>query len=419
MPEILFSHFISPLYKNSPKVKILELILAFFTVAALMHPNLAHAQIQYVQEGYMSIKARAIDPATIKSNTSTIHLWGIKTPENMNASLALQSRTALDNLIAGQALECDLSFSGPDQKRGQCMSYNNTDIALAMVQSGYAVIDRSVIYNSAYEKPYLVAEEQARAQNKGIWGTSTTPQSNAKTDIGLLPIVLICALFSIVILLIVSVLITLRRGFYEMIDAQMKSIEIFKKEQKLKDKEKFIIASIFEGEISANKNKIEAYIMIYNEMIANLKNPDERPKYMDAGDIVQRQPALERGIFDKNTDKLDLLDTSLSSKIIHYYAQIKTNPEYITIEPNMPQEEAYQIVKNVIEKAEKLSDLSHHILKLLPTSLQNSKEEKANSRKETKDMSQIMAKKRKYQDSIKKKEGDYLSKVRTDLSLSE
>lgn len=134
------------------------------------------------------------------------------------------------------------------------------------------------------------------------------------------------------------------------------------KERKLREKERNIIAVMVDSEIKANKAKIEAYLVVYEEMLKALKDPDRPPKYKKAGDIVQKQPALDRSVFDRNTDKLDLLGRDLASEMIHFYARIKSSPEYENLEPDMELEQVTAIVEDVVKRGGRLNELAEKLL---------------------------------------------------------
>ncbi len=109
---------------------------------------------------------------------------------------------------------------------------------------------------------------------------------------------------------------------------------------------------MLEAELKANKSKIEAYLVIYKEMLTSLQDSKREPEYKKAGDIVQLQPALDRSVFDGNTDKMDLLGRRLASAVIHFYARIKTNPDYVNLEPEAPLDEVLERVEKAVKNAE-------------------------------------------------------------------
>ena len=154
------------------------------------------------------------------------------------------------------------------------------------------------------------------------------------------------------------------RGFQRVTDAQNQSMDMMERERELREKERAIFATMLDSEIKANKSKIEAYLVVYDEMLRDMKDPDATPKYKRAGDIVQLQPALDRSVFDRNTDKLDILGNQLSSEVIHFYARIKSTPDYKNLEPDTPMDEAIGIVQQAYDGAQRLDKISDRLIDL-------------------------------------------------------
>ena len=67
-------------------------------------------------------------------------------------------------------------------------------------------------------------------------------------------------------------------------------------------------------------------------------------------------------MFDGNTDKLDLFGTELASNLVHYYARIKTNPDYIEIAPDAAIAEVQAIIDTAVDNAKKMDELSATLL---------------------------------------------------------
>jgi hypothetical protein len=154
------------------------------------------------------------------------------------------------------------------------------------------------------------------------------------------------------------------KGFREIAEIQGATTSRVGKERKQMAREREIILSVLDAEISENKTKVNAYVMIHEEILADLKNEKKTPKYQKTGDMVQKQPALSRVAFDENKNKLDLFDEKVASLMIHYYARIKTIPDYADLKPDMPIEEAVRIVDNALDNARKLESISEAILEM-------------------------------------------------------
>ena len=72
--------------------------------------------------------------------------------------------------------------------------------------------------------------------------------------------------------------------------------------------------------------------------------------------------ALSRSIFDRNTEKLDVLGTELSSEVIHFYARIKTNAEYTNLDPDMALIDAVAIVERALKNAHRLDNIADRLI---------------------------------------------------------
>jgi hypothetical protein len=233
-----------------------------------------------------------------------------------------------------------------------------------MLQQGYVIADRSSVYGTVFESAYLQAEEQARHQALGVWSSSKNEQVTRDTGNTSLWFGLGLAFLLSIIVIFAVLAIMILRGFETISKVQSQNMEMLSKERKLRDKERGIVAMMLDSELKSNKAKIEAYLVVYREMLQALENPERTPKYKKAGDIVQRQPALDRVVFDRNTDKLDILGDRLSSEIIHFYARIKSKPDYINIEPDMALEEVIGIVNKAIENAERMNKIAENLIDL-------------------------------------------------------
>ncbi|MDH5721822.1 MAG: hypothetical protein OEY94_00665 [Alphaproteobacteria bacterium] len=160
---------------------------------------------------------------------------------------------------------------------------------------------------------------------------------------------------------LVFISFVLMRGLSKIVDLQHKSFDLAAKERKLKEQEKIIIATILDAEIRENKEKIEAYLMVYEETFKDFTNSGQKPKYQESGDIIQKQPSLSRSVFDGNTHRLEIVGEQLASDLVHYYARIKTIPEYVDLEPDTPLLEARKLIETCVENARKLGELSDNI----------------------------------------------------------
>lgn len=318
--------------------------------------------VEQSEQEHTYARPRTLSSWQIADGTTRIYLWGIEPIDNADAVFKLSARTALSEKIGDGAVKCILKSEQREYVLAQCVNSKEEDLSLFMLEEGYVTALRSAIYGTIFEKPYLAAEEKARTEGAGVWRA----EKNAKESGGIVPekFFLVAILFlALGVLGLGFISFHIMRGFGRVVDVQNKTMDLAVKERHLKDKERFIIASMLDSEVRENKNKIEAYLVVYEEVLRDLSDKTRTPKYKQSGDIIQKQPALGRSVFDGNTDRLDLMGQYLASDIIHYYARIKTIPDYVDITPDTPLEEALKLVQTAVEHAQKLDEISRALTK--------------------------------------------------------
>jgi len=313
-------------------------------------------------------KARAADARTLKAGKNVVRLWGVERVEGGSAPFKLLARTSLDNLIGSRNIQCELMGKPNGSIPAQCSSGDGVDLSLYMIQQGYVVVDRSLVYGTLFEAPYLEAEQRAQELALGIWAEEAGASSASAGKVSNKLIILVLVLLVLLIAGLGVVSRLLLQGFQQVIRSQDRNTESLDRARQLKAQERGIVASMLESELKANKTKIEAYLVIYEEMLKSLQDPAQIPKYQKSGDMVQLQPALERAIFDGNNDKMDILGRKLSSGVIHLYARVKTNPDYVNLDTGTPMQEAISHVEKAVQSARILDKL---LIKLLDVFAQN------------------------------------------------
>ena len=314
-----------------------------------------------IQPQIFEIKVHAADAITLIAEQTQITLWGIQAVEGQSASFNLKVRTTLENILSGKKIQCELKKKTATTIYAQCVNTKDIDLGLFMIQQGYVSVDRSVIYGTVFEEVYIHAEMEAQNRGVGIWAEESKEGNNSNTNSTLM-LVFGFILFLCIIAAFILLSIIIMRGFQKVIDAQNDNIRMMGKERELRDKEREIVAVMLDSELKVNKSKIEAFLVVYEEMLKALKDSNREQKFKKSGDIIQKQPALERSVFERNTDKLDVLGLELSSNVIHFYARIKSKPEYETLEPDMSPEEAIKLVENVLSRARQLNKLADHLI---------------------------------------------------------
>ncbi len=321
------------------------------------------AVVKAPQSKIFEAVVRATGPVSLMAGSSTpVSLWGVDDIEASDATFKLKARTALDNAIGASKVECEIKKRKGKEIFAQCVNKNDLDLGLFMIQKGYAVVDRAHVYGTVFEDAYVQAEMRAQDKKLGIWSSSAQGGGLGSLEGGIVMIAFGFALFLCVIVAFATLSIIIMRGFQKVIDAQNDNIEMVGKERKLREKERRIVAVMLDSELKANKAKIEAYLVVYDEVLTSLNDTSREPRYKVSGDMVQKQPALDRSVFDRNTDKLDIFGERLSSELIHFYARIKSTPDFTNLEPEMDLEDAVKIVETALDGARRMNKLADHLI---------------------------------------------------------
>lgn len=125
-----------------------------------------------------------------------------------------------------------------------------------------------------------------------------------------------------------------------------------KRQKILIGREKAVLAASLIGEINENKNKCEAFITIYSEMLRGLRDDSRKPSYQQTGDFVHKSPSLSRSVYDGNLANMTMLEAGLVTELAEIYSIIETDPEYLSLDPDMPLETALRLVEMIVKNAE-------------------------------------------------------------------
>lgn len=315
--------------------------------------------------GVSSFAAKVLDSTTLVYGSTKIFLWGLEKINTEDTSFHLKARNALEKMVGNASVTCSIKDKQEDYITAQCVNGKEEDLGLFLLRSGNAIVDRLVIYNSVYEKPYLAAESAAQLNMSGVWDVGDNKDQVSQGFFSLGNDTLVKSIMSAMVAFVVMVvifIIYIMRGFSRIVAIQNKSISLAAKERALRNKEKHVIACMIDAEIKTNKSKIEAYLVIYEATLREFNVRDSVPRYQKTGEVVQKSPGLGRSVFDGNVDKINLFGARMASVIIHYYARIKTESDYIEIPPDMPQEEAQYIIENIVANAKKLNEISDKLI---------------------------------------------------------
>ncbi len=300
----------------------------------------------------------AIDAATLQAEGMRIKLWGIKPAKTLEAPIEISALDKMDSLINSEHVNCRIMKWDITNPVARCTVKSNEDLGIAMLQAGYAVVDREQIYGSVFATSYREAQEQAKNGLKGVWKlvadlnkTSYMPEWIEKYLKILVPLSLIFV--PIIGFLLMSYFT--HRGLNKIAKVNAEEIEFNRnKEEALEAREKIVLASSLQGELEENKSKIEAFLTIYREILITMKDVTKTPKYQENGELIHEHPALSRGVFELSIKKLSLLDMKIVSDISKLYSGIHADPNYITLDPTTPIDDATRQVEDVIQGAESL-----------------------------------------------------------------
>jgi endonuclease YncB( thermonuclease family) len=327
-------------------------------ISLLYHIDITHAQ----QRSY-KVVAQAIDSHQLQTKDGVIKIWGISNAlENKTADFtSIKAKLFLDELIGRGELSC----VGLKREQGRiiarCNNSRNQDLALELLKAGFALTQTGDIRNTPYEAPYTSAQREARKLNIGVWSAITAAEKYAtqsdQNDGALYAkdILLIASAFLGPIIGMMIIATIMYFGLDRMIKLQKRQIALSQQREKdLRDREKFVLAASLESEINTNRAKIEAFLVIYEDMLRNMKDTATPIKYQQSGDVIHQRPSLSRAIYDANVDRMDLLGGQLFADLSDIYALINTDPDYTTLEPDTPIEQAIDKVQKVIRQANDL-----------------------------------------------------------------
>ena len=302
---------------------------------------------------YIKRPMRAVDPMTLRAEGFSIRLFGIKPAQTSETPLELKALDRMDQMIQEGEVNCKIMpGSQMPELIGRCQTQSTPDIAIELLQNGFVVVDRRQTYGSIFATTYEKAQEQARLNSAGVWNFLNDQHENGGGRGGvnsLFYIALIVGPFGGLLLVAFIMWYWLKR----MASAQeAESEQSSRKEAMLLTRERQVLVSTLEGELIENKNKIEAFLVIYGDLLRSLKDPNEVPKYQQGGDIVQKHPSFSKTVFEANVNKLSLLDIKLAGKVSKLYSSMPKDQEYINLEPSVPLDTAVQLVEKVLKEAE-------------------------------------------------------------------
>lgn len=118
-----------------------------------------------------------------QSGCRAIRLQGVDAPElgqtcerdGHSEACGEKAREALERLIGGQSLTCEMPADDPTDRYGRaiafCQTAGGTDLGLTMLKEGRAVAMSRYLRSRPHAETYLSAEREAFEAKRGIWAT--------------------------------------------------------------------------------------------------------------------------------------------------------------------------------------------------------------------------------------------------------
>ncbi len=308
---------------------------------------------------------RAVDSITLRAEGFSIRLWGILPAKASDTPLELRAMELMDTLIQEGQVNCKLEGGQIPDLIGRCTVQNGQDLALELLGNGYAIVDRRQTYNTVFATNYEKAQEQARAMKKGAWALIDRQEVKLpkwlQSEV-LAPLVIFGGMF---LGFVLNALLMVRFMGRFVQSQSSENMQVERKEALLQSRERQVMLTTLEGELTENKNKIEAFLVIYGDLLASLNDPAQTPKYQQVGDIVQKHPSYSKTVFEANVGKLSLLDIKLAGHISKLYSSMPKEQEYINLDQNVPLEDAIKLVERVLQDVEQLQAPINQVLQEL------------------------------------------------------
>lgn len=104
-----------------------------------------------------------------------------------------------------------------------------------------------------------------------------------------------------------------------------------------------------------NKNKTDAFISIYGELVQKLRHIEQAASYQETGDFIHRHVPLTRAVYDAHRGEWHVLGQALEQELHYLYERISPDSVYDELTRDTPRGQALQAVEAIIEEAQTLS----------------------------------------------------------------
>lgn len=347
---------------HKDKIRAFQTMLAclVFAVCFAVVSSAVFAQGTSLVAGQRVVRPMVpLDPVTLQVEGISIRLWGIKSAQTRETPLELRAMDFIEKMINNDVVSCRIEKVDRGIPYARCTAHSSDEINLALLQNGFAVVDRHQTYGSVFASAYEDAQTTARERRAGVWEFVVAEERDKLIPDWLDPYMSSLVPLSLIfgpLTGLALIALAARQGFRNMIKRQeMEFKETREKEEALLRREKLVLASAIEGELSENKVKIEAFLTIYHDLLKELQDETVTPKYQrSGGDLIHKHPALNRTVFEGSISKLSALDMQLASTLSKLYAYIHAEPDYITIDSKMPHSDVLALMQKTIQTTEAL-----------------------------------------------------------------
>lgn len=327
-------------------------MLAFLAAVFIYTASASNAVAQ--SSGRLTQEMEVVGANELMAGKYPIRLWGVETMDGFNP-YALKAIEKLERYAAEGKVTCRLIAKDQNTYLGKCLAFSGADLALILIDDGLASVDRRLVKDDKSAKDYLVAEQHAKSLKKGIW--AEVGHINAVAETGAMDDQLIeqdeIILMAVIIIGFLIIGVVVRSGF-KSIEArhQKEQEEAAEREDALHDRERGVLAAAMIGELEENKAKIEAFMRIYETQLADVSDQTKPPKYqISGGDSVAQHPVLNHTVFEANSARLSLLGMKMAGDVSRLYSMFHKDAEYITLEAEMPQPQAIDILGRIVADA--------------------------------------------------------------------
>ncbi len=321
-------------------------------------------------------KMQVLSATTFRHKNNKIKLWGVTPIQPANSIYYLKAIILLEE-TAKRNLNCKVVGGKAPNLVARCISADDLDLGLALINKGLALVDREDIGVSEFSQIYMDAEKGASQNGQGIWEQVREKKNKNLTEMikGRLPkeiTVLDLLVIPSIIMLIAFTIIWL--WMRRMDNAQKKELERLRyKELMLQAREKNILITLLKYELEENKDKILGFLTVYKDMLSNVKDENKNPDYKPTGETIQQHPFFTKDVFEANLGKLTVLDMRMANYLSKLYKALPTESEYIELEVNSSREDAVKLLSHVIDDAQEwLMKIEKTILDLDKSSDENS-----------------------------------------------